>query len=259
MMTRRGVMAAVACCGLGLLAAELAAQEGGAVKAGGAGAATGTRPKVEVDLKDPQAALKTYLLAQQAMDYKTIKDMTAVSDAAKKPLVDIYINYNLWTLYLERQASVKFGPGEGLKVFSHVRSLDDQLVLDLKRVREPSVDYGVNRETATVYLRVERNRPEELKIDRFSYLDAYHFIKQADGWKLDYLKTYECNDAEKESQYQFEAGVFPKMIKAMKALAEEIKSGKFRDAEMVHSAMDTKWKEAYGEDKVPEDKPADGQ
>jgi hypothetical protein len=257
----RGVLAAGVLCGLGLAAGRLAAEEG-------TKAATTTRPKVEVDLKDPQAALKTYLLAQQAMDAKIIKDMTAVTTAAKKPLVDIYINYNLWVLYLERQANLKFGPAEGLKVFSHVRTLDDQLALDLKRVREPSVDYSVNRDTATVYLRVERNRPDGLKTDRFAYLDAYYFIKQGDQWKLDYLKTYECNDADKETQYAFEAGVFPKMITAMKQLAEDVKAGKFRDAEVLHSTLDTKWKEAYGEDKgdekpatdkPAEEKPAEGQ
>jgi len=220
---------------------------------------------VEVNLKDPQAALQTYLQAQKAMDFKTIQAMTAVTTASKKQLVETYIKYNLWCVYLERQANLKFGPGEGIKVLAHVRSLDDQLALDLKRVREANIDYSVDRDKATLYLRVERNRPEGVDnlIDRFVYLDKYVFIKEGADWKLDYLKTYRCDEPDKEQQYQFEGGVFPKMVKAMKEMSEDIKAGKYRDADAAHYALESKWKEAYGDnkgdEKSAEDKPADEQ
>ena len=248
MMNRTYLAAAVLVCGLGV---ATSLSQGQAVTAT---TAASTAPKVEVDLKTPEAALATYFRAQQAMDATTIKNITAVTDATKAKFVTVLINYILWNVYLERTAVAKYGAAEGVKVLGHDRSLDDQLKLDLRRVLEPTIDYNANHDQAKVFLRVERNRPDGLQTDRFTYLDEYAFIKQGADWKLDYLKTYKCEDAE---QSQLELGVFPPMTKVMKDLAEDIKAGKIRDADVAHNIYQAKLNALNGDDKVPDDKPAE--
>ncbi len=230
------VMTACACLGI----AAGAWGEGGAAQK--TAATTASRPKVEIDLKDPQAALKTYFLAQQTLDSATIKKVIVISDTTKAGLADVTITYYLWSHYLERQAIAKFGEAEGMTVLSHLRSLDEQLTMDLKRVVLGNVDYSTDRTKATIYLRVERNRPEGLQTDQYTFLDSYHLVKDGSVWKVDYLKTYGLVDPEKEQQYQFNMGIFPKMVVVLKELSTDVRAGKYREASQVKNTLDTKWK-----------------
>ena len=197
-------------------------------------------------LADPAAnALQSYLVAQRAGDLAAIRKIIHLSAADKKEYSEAVMNFQLWTRYFERKAIEKFGKEQGLSIQGHARSFDDQCTLDLKRVRDANVQYNAERSAATIYLRVELNRPENLQLDRFEFLDVYQVIKIGETWKLDFLKTYKCLDPEQEDTYKSELAAFPRMAKVCSDLSDQIKRGTVKTAEDLKNAYDDKWSHVY--------------
>ena len=54
------------------------------------------------------------------------------------------------------------------------------------------------------------------------YGQIFAFTPKRDGWRIDFLRTYDCGDPEKEALYRFEAGVLPLIATAMKELSEKL-------------------------------------
>ncbi len=196
-----------------------------------------------VDLSTPSAALTAYLHAQQKIDVAGIEAVVIVSPSYRQDYANVVINYEAWTHYLERAAIKAFGREAGMGVEGHGRPLDEQIDLDLERLKSANIEYNESRTEAKVFLVVEKDRPAGLKIDRFNFVDVYCFQKVAEGWKLDFLRTYESSDAAQNQQYRYERRVFPPMATAKKDLAERLKSGEFKTAEGLKGALDEKWKE----------------
>ena len=213
--------------------------------------AQATKPAAPAPLTDPAAnALQNYLVAQKAGDQAALKKSLEVTKADKKEYVDAVLSFQLWSRYFERRAIEKFGKEAGLAIQGHTRSYDDQYTLDLKRMRDANVQYDVERASATIYLRVELNRPENLQVDRFEFLDVYHMIKTADaggggGWKLDFLKTYKCLDPEQEEVYQSEAAAFPRMARVCSELSEQLKKDQIKNADDLKTIYEEKWSHVY--------------
>ena len=206
-----------------------------------AAATTQARPAMELDQTDPQTGLASYLKARKGMDYAAIQKCIVCTDSTKKAFVDVLINYNMWSFYLERTAIAKFGPANGLTVLGHLRSVDTQITMDLKRVLEANITYSGNRDSADIYLRVERDRPEGLQAsDQLNFLDHYVMIKQGSDWKVDYIKTYQCDDPEKEDTYKYQTEAYPKISKAMKEISAQIKDGTISNADSAKSILEAK-------------------
>src|SRR5271154_4883555 len=175
-----------------------------------------SREPLAIDLATPQSALASYLHAQQAIDIAAIDKTIHVSPTYRKDYVECVTTYQLWSHTLERDAVKAFGNAEGIRVEGHARSLDDQITLDLKRLTTANVEYNDDQTAATVFLPIEKDRPAGLQIDRFNFIDVYKLRKTDDGWKIDYVSTYDCDDAGKEQQYKFEFTVFSQMAGAVK-------------------------------------------
>jgi len=197
-------------------------------------------------LADPAAnALQSYLVAQRAGDLPAIRKIIHLSAADKKEYSEAVLSFQLWSRYFERKAIEKFGKEQGLSIQGHARSYDDQHTLDMKRVRDANVQYNADRSAATIYLRVELNRPENLQIDRFEFLDVYQAIKVGEVWKLDFLKTYKCVDPEQEDTYKSELAAFPRMAKVCSDLSDQIKHGTIKTADELKGIFDDKWSHVY--------------
>ena len=202
---------------------------------------------VPINLADPQAALGTYFLAQKANDLTALNKSTMVSAPEKKNYVDFIVSYQMWARYLERQAIAKFGKEDGLKVQGHLRSLDDQTDLDIKRARDANVEYNTEKTTAKLFLRIERGRPDNLQTDRFQFIDVYYLAKTAAGWQVDFLKTYKCLDPDQEETYRSEMGAFPRMTRNIKKLAEDLKAGRFKTVDDLKNTLEAAWAKVYDE------------
>jgi len=203
------------------------------------------REPVAIDLATPQSALASYLCAQQAIDMAAIEKTIQISPTYRRDYVECATTYQLWSLALERAAVKAFGGVDGIRVEGHARSLDDQITLDLERLKTANVEYNDDQTAATIFLPIEKDRPAGLQIDRFNFIDVYKLRKTNDGWKIDYVRTYDCNDASKEQQYKFEQTVFSRMAGAIKKLVERLKKGEFKTADDLKAALDGQWKETY--------------
>jgi hypothetical protein len=197
-------------------------------------------------LKDPAAnALQNYFVAQKVGDQAVLKKTIEVTNPQKNEYADAVLSFQLWSRYFERKAVDKFGKEAGMGIQGHARTYDDQYAVDMKRIRDANVQYSVDRNSATVYLRVELNRPENLQVDRFEFLDVYQMIKAADGWKVDFLKTYKCLDPEQEEVYQSEAAAFPRMARVCSELSEQLKKDQIRNADDLKNIFEEKWSHVY--------------
>ncbi len=196
-----------------------------------------------VDLSTPQAALTAYLHAREKIDVAAIQSFVVVSPSYRQDYANVAINYEAWMHYLERAAIKSFGRDAGMGIEGHARPLDEQITLDLDRLKNANVEYNDSRTEAKIFLPVEKDRPAGLQIDRFNFVDLYCFQKMADGWKLDFLRTYDSSDPAQNQQYRYERRVFPPMATAAKDLAERLKKGEFKTAEALKGALDEKWKE----------------
>jgi hypothetical protein len=197
------------------------------------------------DLATPQSALAAYLHARQRIDIAAVNATVDIAPSYRKGYADRVINYQLWMHYLERAAIKAFGKSDALRVAGHIRSLDDQLALDLDRLKNAKLEYSDDRTQATLFLPIEKDRPAGLQIDRFNFLDVYILRKTDAGWKLDYLRTHDSLDPAKQQQYQFEEAVFPLMATAVKELADQLEKGRFKSADDLKAALDEKWKSTY--------------
>ena len=196
-----------------------------------------------VDLSTPQAALTAYLHAQQKIDVAAIQSLVVVSPSYRQDYANVVINHEAWMHYLERAAIKAFGREAGMGVVGHARPLDEQIDLDLDRLKNANIEYTEGRTEAKIFLAVEKDRPAGLQIDRFDFVDVFCFQKVADGWKLDFLRTYDSSDPAQNQQYRYERRVFPPMATAAKDLAERLKKGEFKTAEALKGSLDEKWKE----------------
>ena len=122
-----------------------------------------------------------------------------------------------------------------------MRPLDEQIALDLERLKNANVEYNEARTQAKMFLAVEKDRPAGLKIDRFNFVDVYCFHKVGEEWKMDFLRTYESSDPSQNQQYRYERRVFPPMATAANELAERLKKGEFTTAEGLKGALSAKW------------------
>jgi len=201
-------------------------------------------------LADPAAnALQDYLYAQYANDKETaatLKRLTAVTAPAKERYVSSLTNYLLWTRYLERRAIEKWGKEDGMRILGHVRSFDDQYVIDSRRVREANVQYNSSKTTATIHLRIEMNRPENLQMgDTFNFLDSYEMIKVGGEWKLDFIKTYKRLEADDEEDLRAEMLAIPRMTKVLSELCDQLKKGQIKTADEMKNILEDKWNRVY--------------
>jgi hypothetical protein len=201
--------------------------------------------KVTINLADPQTTLNTYFEAQKANDLATLSRIIYISRPEKKNYVDNLLTYQLWARYLERQAIARFGKEDGIRVEGHLRSLDDQSDLDIKRAREAGIEYNSDKNTARAFLRVERGRPENLQIDRFTFLDEYHLVKTKAGWQIDFLKTFKCLDPDQEENYKLEATAYPRMSVNVTKLTKQLKAGDFKTADDLKNALEAMWAHVY--------------
>jgi hypothetical protein len=202
---------------------------------------------VAIDLTDPQKALASFFAAQKANDRDAINKTVTSTVPDRKQYVEDCITYQMWARYLEHLAIAKFGKEPAIAVQGHVRSLDDQTDLDLKRVKEAGIEYNSDHTDATVHLRVERDRPDELKIDDFQFLDTYYLVKTPAGWQVDYLKTCNRLDPDSDASYKAELGAFPRMARNLKQLCDQLKAGKFATADDLKNRLDTLWTQVYSE------------
>ncbi|HVX86408.1 MAG TPA: hypothetical protein VH253_16615 [Phycisphaerae bacterium] len=204
-----------------------------------AAAATAAATRPAPDRSTPTAALAAYFDAQRRLNADDLQSLITVTDPDKLQYVQIVLNWMLWTHAFERAAIAKFGPA-GLKVLGYLRSQDDQLALDARRLAHADTEFSDDRSQATVFLPVEPDRPTGLQADRFFFLDTYTLRHTADGWRVDFLKTYDCADPAKESLYRFEAGAFPRLATAMKDLTDQLSATpqKFTSAAMLQAAWD---------------------
>jgi hypothetical protein len=206
---------------------------------------------IRIDLSTPAAALDSYFRARRATDIVAINKTLATTEPRKQLYVDVAVNFLMWRHYLERQAVQKFGKEAAIKVEGHARSLDDQFALDARRLTEATVELakaqGDTPETAKLFLKVEPGRPEGLQTDRFEFLDIYWLIKTPDGWKVDFLKTYDCLGDDKEPLLKFEAGIFPIMANAFRDLTTKLQQGAFPSANALKSALQEQWNKTYGD------------
>ncbi|HUO09135.1 MAG TPA: hypothetical protein VM008_12585 [Phycisphaerae bacterium] len=200
-----------------------------------------------IDLSTPQAALEAVLHAEQKIDAAGLGKLLVVTPSYRQGYVDRVVNYQMWMHYLERESIKAFGREAGLTVEGHVRSLDEQIALDEGRVKNANVEYNADKTEAALYLPIEGDRPAGLQTDRFNFVDVYRFKKMDDGWKLDFLRTYDSGDPRQNQQYSFEEQVFPQMAAAVKELAARLKKGEFRSAAEVKRALDAKWDALYAE------------
>jgi hypothetical protein len=208
-------------------------------------AAQPEKPRVTINLADPQAALNTYFEAQKANDLKALLAVMHISKPDMERYVTNVVTYQMWKRYLERQAITKFGKEDGMRVFAHVRSLDDQTDLDIKRAKEAGVEYDSAKTTARLFLRVERGRPDNLQSDRFAFLDAYNLVKTKDGWKIDFLKTFKSEDPEQNELYMSENTAFPRMSVNVRKLSEQLKEGRYKTADDLKNKLDSLWATVY--------------
>lgn len=198
-----------------------------------------------VDRSTPRAALAAYIDAQRAVNAAAVNDLVTITDVQKQPYVDLVLNWMLWSHYLERAAVRKFGPDEGRTVLGNQRTAEEHFTLDAQRLKDATVEYSPDRTTATVFLKVEPHRPEGLQTDRFSFLDRYVLLKTRDGWRIDFLNTYDCADPQKESLYRFEAGVFPRVATAMKELSDQLAAGEITSAAQLKTLLDARIEASY--------------
>jgi hypothetical protein len=214
----------------------------------GADSVPATGPGTKMDLSTAKGAVQSYFRARQDLDYKSVMAVLTVTEEGRKPWVPIALNFLLWRQKVERDAIKAFGGQEGLKVIGRVRTMDEQLALDLKRLETAAVEQKSGdggSMTAKVILTPEKGAPEGLQSDRFEYLDEYFVVKTEDGWKLDFLKTAESAGVDKETQVRFEAGVFPAMSAEFKKVSEGIGNGQYKTAAEAKAAVDAAWERAY--------------
>lgn len=237
-MIRRGVVA-------GLLAAALMAGAGLAADPPNAATkpAAAAKPKTEIKLDSPSEALETYFMAWKNGEYKAIMECIAVTsgDAKWTKITENYVMYNMWRLALERACVTKFGKAEGIKVFTHARSVDDQLLLDLKRLTNATPDPDrLNRDVVKILLRIERDRPEGLLIDGDFFRDEWWLIRHNGKWKIDYLKTFKLTEDENAASYSGTIA-FPRIATGIKQIVADVKAGKHHTADAVKSAVQNEW------------------
>lgn len=216
------------------------------------------KPKAEIDQSTPQKALSTYLAACNALDFNSIKTTITGGEANKlSNIAHPIIIYHMWQLRVERQAIEKFGEENGITVFGHLRSLDKQFAIDQKRMRDALLDYKNDQRTrAVVFMKREKDRPENLQVDKFRFRDDFTLVKSGDKWFVDYFATYELNNPEKESETLWLGTVHNKMAAELKKISEQLKAGVFKSADDVKLAVEAAEKAAYDEG-TPKEAPAE--
>ena len=233
----------------------LAVAVGGAamwpIGARGEPAATATAPavkgKTELKFETTEDAMRSYIEAWKNMEYASIMASVHISDPGKKKVVEVYTNYYMWRLALERACIAKFGEEEGMAALGHVRSLDKQFDVDLQRLlQSPNIDFDLkDRNSAHLFLRREKNRPEGLDAtDDLNYRDDYWLVKSGGAWKVDFLKTYNLNDADPDRANIVRFNVdsaFGKIAKKLKELCEQVKKGEIKTAEEVKDKVTNEW------------------
>ena len=204
------------------------------------------KPKIDIVQDTPENGLKSYITAWQAVDYPGIQACIKVTDSTKKDIVERYISYMMWYDMLERACVAKFGEDEGMKVHDHVRTLAKQYELDIKkRCAAANVEFDPgDRTLARIFLKVEKDRPDDLTTDKLTFRDDYRMIKEAGAWKVDFLKTYGLDDpdpaAVDEVKY-YAYKVYPVITKKLKELTDDVKSGKIKLADDVKTALKNEW------------------
>ena len=212
------------------------------------------KPKTDLVQDTPENGLKSYLSAWQNADYVGILACIKVTDDTKKDIVERYVNFLMWNDALERACVDKFGEDEALKVLGHVRTFAKQFDLDLKkRLLNASVEFDQNnRSLARVFLRVEKDRPDGLKLDELSFRDDYQLIKDAGKWKIDFLKTCKLDDPEHEEDVKYYAfKAYPILSTRLKELTAEVKSGKLKTADDVKTEIENVWQKVPGATEAP--------
>jgi hypothetical protein len=205
------------------------------------------KPKIELVLDTPENALKTYVNAWKATDFAGIMACIKVTDADKNKaeIVSRYVTYMMWTDALERACAAKFGEDDAMKALGHVRTLAKQYDIDLKRVISANVEYEKdNRGKAKIFLRVEKDRPEGLRVDELFFRDDYVMVREGTEWKVDFLKTYKLDAPDKDSQdavLYYATKAYPALTTRMKQLTEDVKAGKIKLADDVDQAIKNEW------------------
>ena len=200
-------------------------------------------------LPDPVAdALQGYLYAQYTYDHDELQKYIEVTVAGRKRYADALTGYLLWSRCLERRAIEKWGKEEGMRVLSHVRSFDDQYVIDSRRVRDAKILYNNDKTAASVHFSIEINRPDNLQVgDAFNFLDSYEMIKVGDTWKLDFLKTYTRVAEEEDDDFKAEMTAFVRMATVISNLCGQLKKDQLKTADAVKQVLDEKWERVYDE------------
>ncbi len=198
-----------------------------------------------VDRSTPRAAMEAYFQAWRAISVADVNDATVVSDPKMRQYADIVLNWMAWTRYLERAAVKKFGRDAALGITGRLRTADEQLDLDQKRLPAASIDYAPDHASATLFLRVEPGRPDGLQVDRFSFLDRYFLVHSPDGWRVDFLKTYDCQDPDKDALYRFEARMYPLLATALKELSDKLAAGDFATPAALKAELDARTEASY--------------
>jgi hypothetical protein len=207
------------------------------------------KPKTELILDTPEKALKSYTTCWQNSDYAGIIACIKITDANKTKVVEGYISYMMWSDYLERTASKKWGDDDAMKILSHVRTIEKQYELDIKkRIINANVDYDqADRSKARVFLRIETGRPDNLATDKLFFRDDYYMLKDNGGWKVDFLRTHELDGNDKDQEINYYANnAFPALVRKMKELSAGIKDGKVASADEAREAMAAAWKTIPG-------------
>lgn len=200
-------------------------------------AAPGAAPAI--DLSDP---LKTYgtLLAGRLADHlPTIMACMSV-DAAKKPLIETLLAHEVAKHQLETAALAKFGPEASKVILDTLRPIQDELLAQKARLAESRPDVDKDGTTAVLYLREERHPPEFVK----PFDEGIHFIKTADGWKIDavrFLHQEDQDDPDRAQAQRTSMPLYAAVSDFMHTLAAGINKGSYQSAAQVRAALDDKW------------------
>jgi len=201
-----------------------------------------------LDFSDPTKAFESYLKAQKKFDFKALKECVWIGPPEQAARVDIFLTYNLWQNYLERAAVAKYGVEQGMTVLGHLRTYEQQIDVDLKRLPLANVDPEPgNADRATLFLKPEKNPIPDYKTE-----DTFYFRRVGGLWKLDYVRTYDLANAERAEELKNQEILYPRIAKAFKKLSEEVKANKYRKAEDVKGAVAQAWDNAL----APEGPPA---
>ena len=190
-MLKQTIVSALALSIAGAALADPATKPAAATKAAVAKAEP-AKPRTEINLETPEKALKSYVMCWQNSDYAGIMACMKITDASRGHIVASYVSYMMWCDYLERSAAKKWGDDEAMTILSHVRTLEKQYDLDIKkRIINANVDYDqTDKSKAHIFLRQEAGRPNNIATDNLFFRDDYYVLKEGGSWKVDFLRTH---------------------------------------------------------------------